>query len=164
MDVLITINKDDYKVAIKNNMAPKGKVVYIQGVGVDIEKFDPKKYDSAIYEKYRKSLNIKIDDYVIISIGEFTKVKNFPHLIEAYIRVLNYKINAKLIIVGDGILFNNILKMIEENKLEGKVILTGRRNDIPELLYISFLHPFEKVFRNPLWKQWLWKSLLLHII
>ena len=43
MDVLITINKDDYKVAIKNNMAPKGKVVYIQGVGVDIERFDPKK-------------------------------------------------------------------------------------------------------------------------
>jgi len=25
MDVLITINKDDYKVAIENNMAPKGK-------------------------------------------------------------------------------------------------------------------------------------------
>jgi len=110
MDVLITINKDDYKVAIKNNMAPKGKVVYIQGVGVDIERFDPKKYDSAIYEKYRKSLNIKIDDFVIISIGEFTKAKNFPHLIETYMRVLNYKINAKLIIIGDGILFNNILK------------------------------------------------------
>jgi glycosyltransferase involved in cell wall biosynthesis len=145
MDVLITINKDDYKVAIKNNMAPKGKVVYIQGVGVDMEKFDPKKYDSAIYEKYRKSLNIKIDDFVIISIGEFTKAKNFPHLIEAYMRVLNYKINAKLIIIGDGILFNNILKMIEENKLEGKVILTGRRNDIPELLYISNLFVFTSI-------------------
>jgi len=52
-------------------------MVYIQGIGVDMEKFDSKKYDLAIYEKYRKSLNIKIDDYVIISIGEFTKGKTF---------------------------------------------------------------------------------------
>jgi glycosyltransferase involved in cell wall biosynthesis len=37
------------------------------------------------------------------------------------------------------------LKIIEENKLEGKVILTGRRNDIPELLYISNLFVFTSI-------------------
>ena len=144
-DVLITINKDDYKVAVERNIVPNGKVVYIKGVGVDTERFDPKKYDLAIYKKYRRSLSIQDVDFVVIAIGEFIKRKNFPDLIEAFLNVLNCQTNAKLIIVGDGILFNKILKMLEDNGLKGKVILTGRRSDTPELLYMSNLFAFTSI-------------------
>jgi len=144
-DVLITINNDDYKVAVEKKMVPHGKVVYIKGVGVDAEKFDPEKYDSEVYEHYRKKFGFKDDDFVIIDIAEFIKRKNLYSLIEAFSRVLTYDESAKLLIVGDGTLFNKISDMLENKKLKGKVILPGRRSDIPELLYMSNLFAFTSI-------------------
>jgi hypothetical protein len=45
IDVLITIKKDNYKIAKDKNIVPKGKVVYIKGVGVDLKRFNPRVFD-----------------------------------------------------------------------------------------------------------------------
>jgi len=144
-DVLVTINTDDYKVAVEKEMVPHGKVVYIKGVGVDTEKFDPEKYDSKVYERYREQFGFKDDDFVIIDIAEFTKGKNLSSLIEVFSRVLHHNFNPKLLIVGDGILFKEISDMSESKELGGKIILPGRRSDIPGLLYMSNLFAFTSI-------------------
>jgi glycosyltransferase involved in cell wall biosynthesis len=144
-DVLVTINTDDYKVAVEKEMVPHGKVVYIKGVGVDTEKFDPKKYDSKVYERYRKQFGFKDDDFVIIDIAEFTKGKNLSSLIEVFSRVLNHNCNSKLLIVGDGILFKEISDILERKELKDKIILPGWRSDIPEILCMSNLFAFTSI-------------------
>jgi glycosyltransferase involved in cell wall biosynthesis len=144
-DVLVTINSDDYKVAVEKKMVPHGKVVYIKGVGVDTEKFDPKKYDSEVNEHYRKQFGFKDDDFVIIDIAEFTKGKNLSSLIEVFSRVLNYNYSPKLLIVGEGILFKEISDILESKELKDKIILPGRRSDIPEILCVSNLFAFTSI-------------------
>jgi glycosyltransferase involved in cell wall biosynthesis len=144
-DVLVTINADDYKVAVEKKMVPHGKVVYIKGVGVDTEKFDPEKYDSKVYERYRKQFGFKDDDFVIIDIAEFTKGKNLSSLIEVFSRVLNYNYSPKLLIVGEGILFKEISDILESKELKDKIILPGRRSDIPEILCVSNLFSFTSI-------------------
>ena len=136
-DVLITTNKDDYKIALDRKIVPNGKVYYVKGVGVDLGRFNPEKYDLNFTQSYRKSLGIKERDFVIITIAELTRRKNLVDLIETFLMITHDFANTKLLIVGDGALFNKISSLITERNLQDRIILLGRRNDIPELLSIS---------------------------
>ena len=60
-DVLITINKEDYRFAKRNMNATK--IVYIPGVGVDIEKFRNVSCDRV---SKRKELGLKENDFFIL--------------------------------------------------------------------------------------------------
>lgn len=71
-DKLITINKEDYNRAKSWSLRDNGKVYYVPGVGVDIEKFNKKSIDR---EDKRKELGIKEDEKVILSVGELIKRK-----------------------------------------------------------------------------------------
>lgn len=42
--------------------------------------------------------------------------------------------NAKLLLIGDGVLFNDIKKLIEEKKLTNDVFMLGQREDVSDLL------------------------------
>ena len=98
-DVLITINKEDFNRAKKKFHAKK--VVYIPGVGVDTEKFRICNSDKA--EK-RKELNIPMNAFVLLSVGELQDRKNQRVVIEAV-----HKLERKdiyYLIVGQGELEN----------------------------------------------------------
>lgn len=136
-DVLITTNKDDYKIALDRKIVSNGKVYYVKGVGVDLGRFNPEKYDLNFTQSYRKSLGSKERDFVIITIAELTREKNLIDLIEAFSMITHDFANTKLLIVGDGALFDKISSLITERNLQDRIILLGRRNDIPELLSIS---------------------------
>lgn len=77
-DVLITINKEDYRRAKENFKAIK--TVYIPGIGVDIEKFAPKAYGS---ERIRAELGLHDKDIMILSVGELNDNKNHESVIKA---------------------------------------------------------------------------------
>ena len=134
-DVLITINKDDFRVANKKKMIPRGRVVYIKGVGVDTNVFNSKRFNEEFKKNYREKLGIMINDFVIIFVAELTREKNVYDMVECL--PLIHTDNIKLLIVGDGKLRKNLEIYIARRNLTKQVIFLGRRNDIPELLYIS---------------------------
>ena len=136
-DVLITINSDDYKIAKERNLVPNGEIVYIKGVGVDLEKFSPEKIDSQTKIKYRGELHIKENDFVPITIAELTRQKNVSDIIDALSLSIDRFKNFKLIIVGDGILMAKLHEFVIAKNLADKIIFTGRRTDIPEMLLFS---------------------------
>ena len=70
-DVLITINKEDYALATKKFRAKK--VVYVPGVGIDVDKF--KNCDVVKAEK-RKEIGIPDDATLFLSVGELNANKN----------------------------------------------------------------------------------------
>ena len=135
-DVLITINKEDYKLAQKKMHAKK--VVYIPGVGVDTKKFE---ICSVNREEKRKSLGIPKEAFVLLSVGELQERKNQNVVIEA-LRKLNNP-NIYYLIVGKGELQDEYEESIKRYALESNIKLLGHRNDIGELCKISdcFIHP-----------------------
>lgn len=72
-DDLITINNEDYELALKKFKAKR--TYYVPGVGVDPKKFD---FELSQEEKHelRKSLGIKDDDFVMIFPARLDKNKN----------------------------------------------------------------------------------------
>jgi glycosyltransferase involved in cell wall biosynthesis len=67
---------------------------------------------------------------LILSIGRLTKQKDFKNLIISFSYVEKYFSNYKLVIIGDGELKDNLKTLVENLKLQNKVIFTGWKNNM----------------------------------
>lgn len=134
-DVLITINKEDYRRA-KRSLHAK-RTVYVPGVGVDVEKFKP---DAAVREKKRAELGLKETDSMILSVGELSKRKNHEVVIRALHELDDS--DVKYFICGMGGLEGYLKKIIKELGLENQVELLGYRTDISGLLQAADIFVF----------------------
>lgn len=130
-DMIITINKEDYT-NVKRMFC--NKVRYINGVGVDFNKYDNVNVDIC---EYRKKLGVKKEDIFILSIGELSQRKNQETIIKA-INKSNIK-NVIFGICGTGIpgssTYDSLIKLAEE--LDVKVKMFGFREDIPEICHCA---------------------------
>lgn len=81
----------------------------------------------------RKTLSLK-NKFVVGHVGRFDFLKNQKFLIEIFKEILKSNVNSVLLLVGDGKLKNNVEKKVLRFGIEDKVIFTGERNDVPELL------------------------------
>jgi glycosyltransferase EpsD len=134
-DALITINKEDYKLA-KNRF--RTNVYYVPGVGVDESKFAftmTAKEQKAL----RASLNIKPSDFVLIFPAEISKRKRQIWLIHALESMLKNHPDIHLLLPGKDSLKGKAHELIKRLRLDDNVHLLGFRNDIPKLLTISDL-------------------------
>lgn len=129
-DALITINTEDYRLAMKKFKAKQ--VFYVHGVGVNTEKFDV-----STASNIRKELNIADEKTVIFSIGELNKNKNHKTVIKAI-----KNLDVVYLIAGQGKKKKQLEKLINKNNLKDKVFLLGFRNDIKNILYSSDLFVF----------------------
>ena len=102
--------KEKYKV--KRN-------VHIIPTGIEIEKYS-KNYSLDKINKLKKSLKIN-DEKLLIFVGRLGLEKSVDFLIENH-----KKINAKLLIIGDGPERTNLEKLVKKLKLNDKVIFTGK--------------------------------------
>lgn len=139
-DVLITINKEDYKRASEKFYAKK--TVYIPGVGVDTEKFAVCKVDRAAK---RAELGVKDDDFLLLSVGELSERKNQIVVIEALHRMkkMGSIDNTVYLAVGKGNQEDEFRRLIKEYELQEHIKLLGFRTDIDELCETvdCFVHP-----------------------
>jgi glycosyltransferase involved in cell wall biosynthesis len=136
-DILITINEDDYKIAKEKNIVPNGRVVYIKGVGVDVEKLNPANFSSDLTMEYKKKLGLDKNDFLVIAVAELIKRKNLENIISAIKLVSDRGYCVRLLIAGDGVMEQQLRDFALANNLQNKVFFLGRRSDVPELLYCS---------------------------
>ena len=134
-DILITINKEDYKRARTKFHAKR--VEYVPGVGVDIEKFKDVKVDIA---KKREELGISESDIVLLSVGELSKRKNHKIVIQALGKIK--KANIKYLICGKGNLDKELHKLSEELGIKEKICFLGFRTDIVSICKCSDIFVF----------------------
>ncbi len=100
----------------------KIKVIYNPVYSLDIIK----RGDEKIKNKWFEDKNIKI----ILAVGRLHKQKDFPVLIKSFYNILNInKINAKLLILGEGPERNNLESLIDELNLKESVCLCGFVNN-----------------------------------
>ncbi len=102
--------------------------------GLRIEQFS--KVDRQGIEDFRKEFQLKEDDFIVGTIGNYRKVKNHKQIIKAAKLVLAKNKKIKFIFLGEGMERGNMEKMISTYGLEGNVILAGYRSDLVEALSV----------------------------
>lgn len=134
-DVLITINKEDYARANKSFKA--GRVEYVPGVGLDIQKFS-----EVIIDKLakRKEIGVPDDAFIILSVGELNKNKNHETVIKAIAKLNKPYIYYVICGVGDD---EGYLKELSVSLgLRDHVKLLGYRNDVSEIYQVTNIFAF----------------------
>ena len=95
---------------------------------IDTGKF---RFDEDMRQTFRKELGIDREDIAIVSVGRITEVKN-PLFLTDVLKKLPE--NYKLVYVGDGEMKEELMQKILAYGLENRVILTGIRSDVAQLL------------------------------
>ena len=136
-DCLITINKEDYELAIKKFKTKKIK--FVHGVGIKTEKFSLEMNEEE-KKKLKESFGIKGNDFVIIYVAELSKRKNQEMLIKATKELIDSGYNIKVLFPGIDSMNGYYQEMSKKLKIEENVKFLGYRNDIARLLKISDLY------------------------
>ncbi|MGN4445292.1 glycosyltransferase family 4 protein [Bacillus cereus group sp. MYBK79-1] len=130
-DCLITINEEDYNLAVKHRFQAKD-IKLVHGVGVDIERYIP--VTEREKENLRHKNGYKSKDFLMFYAAEFNKNKNQSYLIRLLEKLKNEIPHAKLLLAGEGPLMQECKKIATQLGVSSMVHFLGYRNDIAHLL------------------------------
>lgn len=140
-DFIFTVNSEDLEYAIKEGFISRDKIANINSIGIDTAKFNPELIKPDQRSKMRKSLNINEEDIVVGFLGRIVKEKGIIDLYKAFAESVKMNSMLKLLVVGPWDLgerdtkANELLhQMIIDEGMSDRVIFTGYREDIPEVL------------------------------
>ena len=126
----VAVSQGVAKSLIESRVVPKDKVTVIYN-GIETSNFDD--LPCAI-KRVRKEFGINDTDILIGSVGRLSEEKGYKYLVEAAKIVCEKYNHAKIMIVGPGKLREVLYQQISKLNLRNKFILTGYREDIPEIL------------------------------
>lgn len=135
-DILITINQEDYDAAINKKFKAKN-VVLLNGVGINLEKFQPQTEEKKflLREKYGYSA----DDFILMYAGELSYRKHQDLLINVAGKLKDKIPNLKILLAGNGDLEEQYRKQINDLGVHNLVELLGFRKDIDNLMNLADL-------------------------
>lgn len=105
-----------------NKTFDEGKVVIINNA-INLDKF---KYNEEKRKEIRKKLNIKNDTFVIGNIGRFVAQKNHTFLIDIFNEMHKENENSVLLLIGQGMLQNEIKEKVDKLGLANSVKFIGQ--------------------------------------
>lgn len=135
-DHTITVSEANKQLNIQLYPELKGKISTIHN-GIDLEAFERplRTFSTQHRERVREELfHASSEEFVILSIAELHPRKGLKYLIEAYAEIEQKEPKTKLVIVGDGPERKTLEKLIKKLKLENKVLLPGKQENISQIL------------------------------
>lgn len=105
------------------------------------------KYDEKARKKIRKELGID-DSFVIGHVGRMDEGKNQLFLIDVFNEYLKLNSQAKLVLVGEGEYYNEIINKINQLGINDQVIFTGVRQDINKIYSAFDLFCFPSLYEG----------------
>lgn len=127
-DILITINKEDYKRAQNFHLKKGGKIYYVHGVGVDCKRFLNSGENKR--SEIRNSLGLKADDILLLSVGELNENKNHAEVIRAISKCDNTDLHYA--VAGKGDIKASLESLAKELNLEQRVHFLGFIDNMPD--------------------------------
>ncbi len=109
----------------------KNKKVFILHNAISVDRYI---FNRENRERIRSELNVSDGEILIGHVGRFSQEKNHAFMIRTFSAVLEKIPNARLLLVGDGVLRRQTEELAKELSVGDKVIFTGKRSDIPEIL------------------------------
>ncbi len=114
---------------VRIGAAPADRIVYVRN-GIDVDRFAP---DPARRARLREELGLAPDEFAWLAIGRHSPQKDYPNLLDA-VAALRQREPWRVLVVGDGPLYQETSSGIRERGLSERVRLLGVRQDIPDLL------------------------------
>jgi len=108
----------------------KDKIIIIPN-GIDIKKFDIK-YSK---DECREKLSLSLSEKIILYVGNLEPRKGLDILIRAMAIVVRVIKDVRLIVIGSGVMLDNLQKLVIKLGLSQHVIFTGFAEDNKKLLY-----------------------------
>ncbi len=94
--------------------------------GVDVKRFQ---FNETMRAELRSKLKIGKDDTVILHAGRFEKAKNHTQLIDVFSEYRAIDPTAKLVLLGDGSLFDDVKRKISLMHLDTSVYVMGKQTN-----------------------------------
>lgn len=91
------------------------------------------RYNQSERNRVREELGLT-SNFVIGHIGGFTNQKNHSFIIDVFEKVLEKNNNARLVLISDGPLKEQIEDTAKEKKIDKNVLFLGTRNDVNRLM------------------------------
>lgn len=121
--------------SVLKNIGPIGKKIHTICNGVDISRYSNRIDRAAV----RSQLGFSESDRLMIVVGTLKEQKGHRILIQAAPEMIARSPNLHILLVGDGILREELCAQVREAGLEEHVHFLGSRTDIPDLLGASDL-------------------------
>lgn len=123
--------RDKFKLTISNTVTIRN--------GVDLE--EGKQIRDV--ERIRKEFGLSARMKVIMTVANFRKIKNHMYMLQGFKELLKEYEDVRLLLIGMGTAGDpenseiDVRNYIKENALLDKVIMTGQRSDVRELLNVA---------------------------
>jgi len=137
-DVIFSQNKEDIETLIREKIAKPEKIKYL-GNGIDVDKFDARRFSKEFIDEKKKDLNIPAGFNVVGIVARLVKEKGYLDLFEAFRNILKIFPKTILLVVGpeepekkDAV----SPEVVRSYGIEKNVIFLGERSDIDEILPI----------------------------
>ena len=125
-DQIICVCPSDYEKAIAAKVASPSKTSIVYN-GIEIDKFS----EPLNKEISRKIFEVSPTDFIFGNVGRFHEQKGHKYLLQAFAKVAD---RARLMIVGDGELRDELMMLADELQISDRLIFLGARSDIYEFL------------------------------
>lgn len=144
-DYIFTVSNEDKNYAVAHNFLDEDHIINLNSVGVDTKvKFNPIRINADVKDELRKEFDLSNKEMIVTYTGTLAREKGLHELINAFCILAEKRKDIKLLIVGrlpkseKEKEFKKILdNIIKTKNMENRVIFTGRRTDIPEILSIT---------------------------
>ena len=159
-DFVFSQSAEDCKTAIERKIVRPGRILTI-GNGVDIARFSRQKvFEKKARDRIRGEFNISDDEIVVGIVGRVVREKGYLEFVMAANEIVKRYEKVKFVAVGDTIgsdrdsIKDELSDFISKNRLGGRIIFTGTRTDIPELLSVF------DIFALPSYREGMPRSLI----
>jgi glycosyltransferase involved in cell wall biosynthesis len=134
-DCLTVMNTDDEAMAERYRVVPPGKLVYIPGVGIDRELYNPVAVPAAAVAGIREELALEPEQPLFFLMADFIPRKRQKDAVAALARMRC--LSARLALAGDGPLLEPTRDYAKRLGIADRVFFLGVRRDIPALVRAS---------------------------
>ena len=104
--------------------------------------------DASTRVRIRATFGIENNDVVIGHVGKIYKPKNHPYLIRIFSEYHKLNSQSKLLLVGDGVMRQEVETLVDELNIRKYVIFAGLRTDIPEMLQVMDYFVFPSIWEG----------------
>ncbi|MGY0691500.1 glycosyltransferase family 4 protein [Virgibacillus sp. FSP13] len=134
-DQLIVMNEEDYQKATE--FMSLDKIHHIHGIGVDSAYFNKDYSTEAETAQRKEMLGIPKNHKVITHIAEFNENKRQIDVVQATEQLKEVYKDFVILLVGDGVLSDEIKRELKDRELGAYVRCLGFREDIRDILSVT---------------------------
>ncbi|MDD3193118.1 MAG: glycosyltransferase family 4 protein [Oscillospiraceae bacterium] len=135
-NVVAVMNEQDRQIAEKHRLY-KDQLVFLDGMGIDVSRFEKTPRTIEAVQALRREYFLAPKDFVMVCAAEFSNRKNQMFLVRALQRLKREGIPCRLILAGDGELFESTKSLAVQLSVRMETRFPGYTRDLAPYFYLA---------------------------